>query len=195
MSLPIEISYQTGAAVYAIIHNASGQVWNTLTKAFENYNSGNWALYAVSLAEQVGSGYYYGAYPAEIVNTLTTEVIYERKGGAPALSDAPGIGIGQTQGTNIVSIAYDAGAAANLSKAISTEITGAVVAGTLSITQATTDLPDVTNNVYNGRLVIFTSGPLIRQAGSISAYNGGIKLLTFSAMTQVPNIGDTFIIV
>lgn len=54
---------------------------------------------------------------------------------------------------------------------------------------------DATNDHYNGRHVIFTSGALLLQAASITDYVGATKTLTISAVTDTPADNDTFIIV
>jgi len=71
----------------------------------------------------------------------------------------------------------------------------AAAAGTLSVTQMTTTLTEVTDDHYNGRIIIWTSGVLLRQATDITDYDGGTKMLTYTAVTEAPGDGDTFIIV
>ena len=86
--------------------------------------------------------------------------------------------------------------ASNLAVSANTMLTGTAVTGTLTTTTFTTDLTSSTDNIYKGRIVIFTSGSLTREVGIISAYNGTTKLITVStALTSVPNNLDTFIIV
>jgi len=72
---------------------------------------------------------------------------------------------------------------------------GAAIAGTLSTTQMSTNLTEATDDHYNGRILIFTSGALLRQATDITAYNGTTKVLTFTALTEAPTVADKFIIV
>ena len=196
MTTPIETVYQSGVTLYAVIHSSEGKVWNTNSLAFENFNSAHWGQYAISLTEQTGSGYYSATYPAEITDTLTTETIYVQGGGSPAIGDAPPIGIAQSQGTNVAAIGNEVTAAANLAASAGSMITGALVSGTLSTTEFTTDLPDVTDDVYIGRIVIFTSGDLIRQVGNIIAYDGATSKITVAApFTDVPSVADKFVVV
>ena len=54
---------------------------------------------------------------------------------------------------------------------------------------------DATDDHYNDRLVIFTSGVLLRQMTDISDYTGASGLITVTAMTEAPSAGDTFIII
>ena len=74
-------------------------------------------------------------------------------------------------------------------------ITGSAIAGTLSTTAMTTDLTEATDDHYNGRTIIWTSGVLLGQATNITDYTGATKLLTYTAVTEAPTAGDDFIIV
>ena len=73
-------------------------------------------------------------------------------------------------------------------------VTGSAVAGTLSTTQMTTDLTEATNDHYNGRLLVFTSGALFGQATDITDYAGANFMLTFTALTEAPAVSDDFVI-
>ena len=74
-------------------------------------------------------------------------------------------------------------------------IKGVAEAGTLSNTQMTTDLTEATDEHYNGRSVIWTSGVLQDQASDITAYLGSTGRLTYTAVTEAPSAADTFVIV
>ena len=76
-----------------------------------------------------------------------------------------------------------------------TIVVGAAITGTLSTTQMTTDLTETTDDHYNGRIIIWTSGVLQDQATDITDYTGSTKLLTYTAVTEAPSNTDTFIIV
>ncbi|MFZ5621178.1 MAG: hypothetical protein ACOY5W_09175 [Pseudomonadota bacterium] len=95
---------------------------------------------------------------------------------------------------NVDQIAGSATAATNMSRGARSVVLGAAVSGTLSTTQMSTDLVEATHNHYNGRTIIWTSGALAGQASQISAYNGTTKVLTFAAVTDVPGVGDQFVI-
>jgi len=195
MTAPIETIYPTGATLYAIVHHPDGRVWSVLDEDWEAYNSAHWANYAVAMTEQTPSGYYRSGYPAGAAEALTTEVIYVRVGASPAIGDAPASGIGQSQGTNIAAVGQDAGLADNLRAGLLSEIQGHAVAGTLSVRQATTDLDDTIDNVYLGRLLVWTTGALLRQSASVLGYNGTTRVLTFGPVTSAPTAGDAFIII
>lgn len=74
-------------------------------------------------------------------------------------------------------------------------ISGNAIAGTLSTTQMTTDLTEATDDHFNGRTLIWTSGVLLGQATAITDYTGASKLLTYTAVTEAPSAGDDFLIV
>lgn len=56
-------------------------------------------------------------------------------------------------------------------------------------------VPSATNDFYNGRVVVFTSGALAGQATSISAYAGATQTLTVVALTGAPAAAVTLVIV
>ncbi len=86
-------------------------------------------------------------------------------------------------------------AAANLALSAGVMIAGAAFTGTLSTTQMTTNLTEATNDHYKGRIIIWTSGTLLGQATDITAYLGSTKMFTYTATTEAPLNGDTFIVV
>jgi hypothetical protein len=73
-------------------------------------------------------------------------------------------------------------------------VTGSAEAGTLSTTQMTTDLSEATDEHYNGRTIVWTSGVLAEQASDITAYLGATGRLTYTAITEAPSAGDDFVI-
>lgn len=200
MASRIETVFQPAQTLYTVIHDpALNLVWNTTLNAgaggWEAYNSANWLQYAIPLTEQAGSGYYSAAYPAGILNVLTTETIYQQGGGAPALGDGA-LGLGQSQGANLAAVDGDAAQPAKLQASLSTMIIATVQAGANTATTVLTDLPDIVDNVYQGRVALFKTGALIRQAGTIIAYDAATQALTFSApFTSAPSAGDLLVVV
>jgi len=196
MPYPIETTGASGLTIYAVIHHPDGRMWNPLTLAWEAFNAGHWADYAVYLAEQGASGYYRAEYPDEIYGVLTSEILYSQGTlGAPSQADAPPIGVGQSQGSAVAAIEDSVVAADNLRANLGLMIQGEAVSGHLSAVQMTTDLPDTTDDVYVGRLLMFVTGGLIRRSAYITAYNGTSHMLTFGSIRGVPNVGDAFIII
>ena len=86
-------------------------------------------------------------------------------------------------------------AAAQLAISAATIVDSTAKAGTLSTTQMSTNLTEATDDHYNGRSIIWTSGVLINQASDITDYVGVNGVLTFTAVTEAPSASDSFIIV
>ncbi len=95
----------------------------------------------------------------------------------------------------VITDALTAASAAKLALSAGTIVSGAAEAGTLSPTKMTSDLSEATDDHYNGRIIIWTSGVLQNQATDITDYAGATGLLTFTAVTEAPTAADTFIIV
>ena len=74
-------------------------------------------------------------------------------------------------------------------------ITGTAQTGTLSTTQATTDLTGYANDELIGRVIVFTGGTADGQASDITDYASASGLVTFTAIPTAPANGDTFKIV
>lgn len=94
-----------------------------------------------------------------------------------------------------VAVGGSSTAADNLALSAGVIITGTAQTGTLSTTQMTTNLSESTNDHYIGRIIIWTSGALLGQATDITDYVGVNGLLTFTAVTEAPSNGNTFIII
>lgn len=99
-----------------------------------------------------------------------------------------------TETVDIGSISGSATAANNLEASALGIVVGAAATGTLSTTQMTTNLTESTDDHYVGRVVLWTSGVLSGQAAAISDYAGSTKLISFSARTDAPSNGDSFVI-
>ena len=81
---------------------------------------------------------------------------------------------------------------ANLSLGI---IYSAAATGTLSTTQATSDLTGYADDQLIGRVIIFTSGAAEGEGTDITDYASASGLLTFTELTTAPGNGVTFKIV
>jgi hypothetical protein len=55
--------------------------------------------------------------------------------------------------------------------------------------------PSVSNDIYNGRVLVITSGAAVGQATTISDYVGATRTLTVTALTTAPGNDDTAVIV
>lgn len=97
-------------------------------------------------------------------------------------------------GVNTAAIAGSTTAANNLQQGALAVVPFAAQSGS-STTVLNTLLPATVNGNYNGRTVIFISGPLTGQGASITGYNGSTQQLTVTALTSAPNPGDLAVIV
>lgn len=70
-------------------------------------------------------------------------------------------------------------------------ISGTAIAGTLSVTQASTDLTGLGTDQLIGRIIVWTSGAARREATDITG-NTSSGVLTFTGLTTAPAPGDTF---
>lgn len=85
-------------------------------------------------------------------------------------------------------------AATNAARGYQGLVLAKAVTGTLSTTQFTTSLTEASNDHYNGRSLVFTSGALAGQQTTITDYTGATKLVTVTAMTEAPANNDEFYI-
>lgn len=199
----------TGQTLYAALMNmADGAMWNGASR--EPFNPARWGNYAVAMSEQSGSGRYLLSIPVGLPAGDYWVTPYIQNGGAPSLSgDTPldilRLGWDGTNivdfgsGINVVRINGSALAAANLAVSAGTFVIGAAVAGALTATQMTTNLPGTVANMYSGRVLLFTTGVNAGIAVLITAYVVAGGQLTFIAynnqvLATPPSIGDTFVI-
>ena len=218
MSALIEAFSDTGLNIYAMLRAIDKKVWHTGSSSWVVWNAADWADYATPLTEDTSSGFYTAAMPAIGAAQRITILIYNRLGGSPAAGDqAFGNSTALWDGTTwesgwsttartltgMGSLTVDVGkingvaaSAVKLSVSANTIITGVAQAGTLSVSQMTTDLSFTIANLLYGRVIYFTSGALLGRAAAISAYavTGG-KLTFFSPLPAAPTAGDTFMII
>lgn len=95
---------------------------------------------------------------------------------------------------DVVKIAGVGAAASLLALTVQTAINGNAVTGTLSTTQATTNLTGYTIDQLIGRTIIWTSGDADGEATDITDYVVANGLISFTAITIAPANGDTFVI-
>ena len=96
---------------------------------------------------------------------------------------------------NTLAISGSTDAADKLEASAEVLITGLAETGTLSTTNMTSDLAEATNDHYIGRTVIWTSGVLLGQASDITDYIATDGQLVYTATTEAPSNGDSFVIV
>ena len=97
-------------------------------------------------------------------------------------------------GVNASAIAGATAAATNLGQGALSSVPFTVQSGS-SNTVLNTNLPSTTNSNYNGRTVLFITGALTGQGGTITGYNGSTQQVTVTALTGAPSAGDTAIVV
>lgn len=86
MASELAISTAPDATVYALVRNASNQIWNGTT--FVTYATVDYATYDVAMAEQgTSSGYYVGDFPSSAASGQYTVTFKVQAGGSPAESD------------------------------------------------------------------------------------------------------------
>lgn len=111
------------------------------------------------------------------------------------LARLPAALVGGRMDSDVEAINNSTAAADQLALSAATIVNGAAEAGTLSTTQMSTDLAEATNDHYNGCVLIWTSGVLLNQRTDVTGYAGVNGVLTYTAITEVPGAGDTFILV
>ena len=62
-------------------------------------------------------------------------------------------------------------------------------------TRIATDLTESVGDHWNGRLLVFVTGTLAKQATTITDYNGSTKELVVNALTSAPAAGDSAVII
>jgi hypothetical protein len=179
------------------ISNTDIQIAKQASASFTSKNSGG--------GTHVAGGYYTITLDSTDTNTAGRLQLYVNESGAapvyhelmvlPAnIADSFYLGTDLLQ-VDVDQIDGDATAAANLELAALGIVTGTAATGTLSTTQMTTNLTEATNDHYNGRMIVWTSGPLAGQASEITDYDGATKRLDYNTVTDAPANGNTFVIV
>jgi hypothetical protein len=145
------------------------------------------------------TGFYTESIACTAANGFENGKTYTIYIGATVDSDTGGISYGfkayDVRLADSIRISGSSEAADNLEASAETIVVAAAAAGTLSTTQMTTNLTEATDDHYNGRIIIWTSGNLQDQATDITDYDGASKMLTFTAVTEAPVAADAFIIV
>lgn len=97
--------------------------------------------------------------------------------------------------TDVIKVSGSSAAADGLEAGALGVVSGQVSGSGSTTTSIVTTLTETTNDHYNGRTIVFTSGDLAGQAATISDYNGPAATLTVSALTAAPVAGVNFVIV
>ena len=137
---------------------------------------------------------------SEAALTDTEAVLTDTEAAVPVLTDTEAILADTEAATGVLTdteaILTDAEATIADTEALNTGIiTGTAQTGTLSTTQASTDLTGYADDQLIGRVIIWTSGACEGEATDITDYASASGLLTFTALTTAPGNGDAFKVV
>src|SRR5690349_13645950 len=88
MANEIQFQYTTGKTIYAIVRNASAEVWSVTAEGFVTFADADISDYAMTVTEQGNSGYYLADFPTGITSGGRFKVVaFEEAGSGPAESD------------------------------------------------------------------------------------------------------------
>jgi hypothetical protein len=105
MANELLIHYPTGATLYALLHDATGQVWNG--SAFAAPGSANWTDYDITMAEvATATGLYRGTMPAAVAGAYTF-IVRKQAGVNPAVGDIA-VGAGKIEWSGTAEVALSA---------------------------------------------------------------------------------------
>lgn len=196
------LSYESGNNTYKTLRNKAGKVLDGTvdpyhsTNSWVDWNVANVDDYDLAMVDKNGD-LYIGSMPSGTLRITDADIYivqsWLRLGANPADGDdLIGDGLIGWDGTAEIS--------EKISKAGSTIVVGTVdntvFAPTTTEFEAD-DITEATDDHFNGRVVIFTSGALKDQATDITDYTltGGRGHFTVTAMTEAPANNDTFVIV
>jgi len=83
----LSVRHTSGGAVYAVLMNATGRIYNTVTAGFETPQDANWSDYDITLAEAGTTGIYRGDMPS-VAAGIYYVVAFVQSGGSPAVGDS-----------------------------------------------------------------------------------------------------------
>ncbi len=93
MANEIQVTYDTGATLYALAFNPAGQVWQLTTNTFVAYVAANIDNYDIVLSEiATNSGQYRGTFDSDIPAGVYSVVLFEQAGGSPVVADDERVG-------------------------------------------------------------------------------------------------------
>lgn len=203
---PIITTYTKNRGLYAMrMHPDRTRFVKVTDSALHTFNSSQYADFVIGLSDPYNLGVYGGVPPTMALDFKPVDVIFERQfvddgmGGltlqAATFGD-PAVGNADTtEGVDLFSIRGGFAAAVNLAASAGTIVVGAAITGTLTDTQMTTNLTDVLDTLYTGRVIIFTSGNLKNMAAVVIGYDATTKKLTYAKLPVAPVNGDGFVIV
>lgn len=148
MANELVINHPTGSTLYALLFDATGQIWNG--SAFAAPGSAAWADYDIAMSEvATATGVYRASMPA-VTAGVYGWVVYKQKGASPAVTDGPPVGTGRIEWSGT----------AEIMPASTTNITG----GTIN---------SVTGNI-EGKVLGGGSGVFVADGVQVAASAGGL---------------------
>lgn len=110
-------------------------------------------------------------------------------------SRIPAALVGGRMDSDVEAINNNTTAADNLAASALGIVSGSVNDAAATTTSFVSDLTEATNDHYNGRIIVFTSGAVAGQATDITDYDGSTFTITMTALTEAPANSVTFVIV
>lgn len=196
--LPLELAFGLGANLYAVKRAVIGgvlQYWNPTINSgaggYENFAQGHWGAYALAAATN-GDGYYWVANPPASAGILSSETWYSNA--APTFGDVPVAPVQHALGQNVVGVAGDPVAAANVGLAAASSPAGTALAG------ATNQI--IPTSLTNAQAAAAVGGSLVFSLYATGAPNcigrivgASAGTLTLAApLSAVPAAGDAFVV-
>lgn len=196
LNQPIFLPYTSGKTCWFIAFRpADRYVLNPTTKAWVPFVLANLADYVSLYTEIDSTGVYIGLYPDDfLLDVLPIEASYQQQGVSPALpDDLPIASLGSSQGASVAAVMNDVVAASNLAKNAASQQQGIVQSGANTTSQIVTVLTGA-DNVYNGRVLILTSGSQNKQTAIITGFVNSTGILSFTPIASAPSPGDSFLV-
>lgn len=129
----------------------------------------------------------------DTIGTNVDAVLVDTGTTLPAL--LPAALVGGKMDANVGAISASTTAADNLEASALGIVPSSVNDAGATITSFVSALTEATDDHYNGRIIVFTSGDVAGQATDITDYTGATKTITMTALTEAPANSVTFVIV
>lgn len=186
MANEIQASGRTGWTAYALIRQPTNAIYNRNSEAFEAFVSASYAAgYAVSMAEEDGSGHFVANFPSVAAGVYSVKV-FRQLGGSPSPSDRLfGEGPIHWDGFAVVPRRPEPMVFGQVSD----------VSPGASSFKGDSSLSDV-DNFYRYRVLAFERGAVLDGvANQITGYTGSTRTFTFSTpWPATPADEDKFIV-
>lgn len=145
--------------------------------------------FTASTANGFEVGKWYNVVASATVNAIAAKHVAMRFRVSPAESAAgvPKADVSHVNGNSA--------AAQNLARSASSMYIGSVTGVATTTTLIDSGLTETDADHWKGRVLVFTSGALAKQATDITGFNPATDQLTFTALTGAPSSSDEYVIV